>query len=111
MIVALDQDLVSSALEIMFPFVTCPDYWQELPIVGVIGLFGGRAILSVEIDQANNPESVALVEYAGDWDAACIGLQNDQVLQVKKLEDECLGKGHLKRMKSEFGIPSPLPLP
>jgi len=85
--VALDQDLVISALEVVSPLFHCLDNRQELPIVRVVVLFNAGELLRVEIDWAKNPESVVLVKDAGDWEAACIGLQNDRFLQVDMLED------------------------
>jgi len=109
--VALDQDLVISALEIVSPLFHCLKNRQELPIIRVIVLFGRRAFSRVEIDWAKNPESVVLVEDAGDCEAACIGLQNDQFLRVEMLENRCFGTGFFELSKCEFGIPSPFPLP
>jgi len=109
--VALDQDLVIGALEIVSPLFHCLDNRQELPIVRVVVLFGGRAFSRVVIDWAKNPESVVLVEDAGDCEAACIGLQNDRFLRVEVLEDRCFGKGLFELSKCEFGIPSQFPLP
>jgi len=109
--VARDQDLVISALEIVSPLFHCLDNHQELPIVCVVVLFGGRAFSSVEIDWAKNPESVIVVKDAGDCEAACIGLQNDRFLRVEVLEDRCLGKALFELSKCVFGIPSPFPLP
>jgi hypothetical protein len=109
--VALDQDLVISAVEIVSPLFHCLDNRQELPIVRVVVLFAGTAFSRVEIDCAKNPESVVLVEDAGDCEAACIGLQNDRFLPVEVLEDQCFGKGLFELSKCEFGIPSPFPLP
>jgi len=71
-VVALDQDLVIGALEIVSPSFHCLDNRQELPIVRVVGLFGGRAFSRVEVDWVKNPESVVLVRDAGDWQATCI---------------------------------------
>jgi hypothetical protein len=109
--VALDQDLVISALEIVSPLFHCLDNRQQLPSVCVIVLFGGRALSRVEIDWAKNPESVVLVDDAGDCEAASIGLQNDRFLWVEVLEDWCFGKGLFELSKCEFGIPSTFPLP
>jgi hypothetical protein len=81
--VALDQDLVISALEIVSPLFHCLDNRQELPIVRVVVLFGERAFSRVKIDWAKNPESVVLVEDAGDCEACCIGLQNDRFCRLK----------------------------
>ena len=109
--VALDQDLVISALEIVSPLFHCLDNRQELPIVRVVVLSGRRSFSRGEIDWAKNPESVVLVEDASDCEAACSGLQNDQYLQVEMREDQCFGKGLFEFSKCEFGIPSPFPLP
>jgi hypothetical protein len=73
-VVALDQDIAIGTLEIVSPWFHCLDHCQVLPIVRVVVLFGGRAFSGVEIDLAKNPESVVLVEDAGDCEAACIGL-------------------------------------
>jgi len=85
--VALDQYLVISALGIVSPLCHYLDNRQELPIVRVVVLFGGRACARIEIEWAKNPESVVLVEDEGDCEAACIGLQNDRFLRVEVLED------------------------
>jgi len=90
--VALNQDLLISALEIVSPLFHCLDNRQELPIVCVVVLFGRRAFSRVEIDCAKNHEYVVLVKDAGDCETACIGLQNDQFLRVEMLEDQCFGK-------------------
>ena len=109
--VALDQDLVISALEIVSPLFCCLHNRQELPIVRVVVLFGGRAFSRVEIDWAKNPKSVLLVEAGSDCEVACIGLQNDWFLRAEVLEDRYFGKGLFELSKCEFGIPSPFPLP
>jgi len=109
--VALDQDLVISALVIVSPLFHCLNNRQELPIVRVVVLFGGGGFSRVEIDWAKNAESVVLVEDAGVCEAACIGLQNDRFLRLEVQEDRCFGKGLFELSKCEFGIPSPFPLP
>ena len=53
--VALNQDLVISALEIVSPLFHCLDNRQELPIVRVFVLSGGRPFSRVEIDWARLP--------------------------------------------------------
>jgi hypothetical protein len=111
LMVALDQNLVVGALEIVSPLFHCLDNCQELPIVHVVGLFGGTVFSRVEIDWAKNPKSVVLVKDAGECEAACIGLQNDRFLRDEMLEDRCLGKGLFELLKFKFGIPSPFPLP
>ena len=73
LVVALDEDLVMGAIEIVSPLFHCLDNCQELPIVRVIVLFGRRAFSRVEIDWAKNPESIVLVEEAGHCKAGCIG--------------------------------------
>jgi len=110
-VVALDQDLVIGALEVVSPLFHCLDNRQELPIVRVIVLFGKRAFSRVEIDWAKNPESVVQVKNAGDCEATCIGQQDDRFLQVEMLDDRCYGKGLFKLPKCEFSIPSPFSLP
>ena len=95
----------------MSPLYHCPDNRQELRIVRVVVLFGGRAFSGVESDWANNPESVVLVKDDHDSEAACIGLQNDRGLGVEMLEDRCFGQGRFELSKCEFSIPSPFPLP
>jgi len=110
--VALDQDLVISALEIVSPLFHCVDDCQELPNVRVVVSFAGRAFSRVEIDLAKNPKFVILVEDAGDCQAAYIGLQNDRFLRVEVLQDRCVGNGLSQLSKCGFGIPrSPFPPP
>jgi len=109
--VALDQDIAISALEIVFPLCHWINNRQELPIVPVIVLFGRGAFLRVEIDWPTNPESVVLVEDAGICEAACLCLQNDWFLRVEMLENRCCGKCLFQRSKCDFGIPNPFPLP
>jgi len=99
------------ALEVVSLLFHCLDNRQELPIVHVVVLSGGRAFSKVEIDWAKNPEFVVLVKNASDCEATCIGLQNDRFLQVEMLEDWCFFKGRFELSKCEFGIPSPFPLP
>jgi len=110
LVVTLDQDLVIGALEMVSPLFHCIDNRQELPIIRVVVLLGAGAFSRVEIDWVKNPESVILVEDAGDCEAACVGLQNDRFLRVEMLEDRCFGKGLFEFSKCEFGIPSPFPL-
>jgi hypothetical protein len=74
LVVALDQDLVISALEMLSPFCHCLDNHQEPHMVHVVVLFGGRAFSGVEIDWAKNPRLVVLFEDAGECEAACIGV-------------------------------------
>jgi hypothetical protein len=111
LVVALDQDLVIGALEIVSPLFQCLDNCEDLPIVSVVVLFSGRVFSRVEIDWAKNPKSVVLVKDAGDCTAACIGLQNDRFLRDEMLEDRCLGKGLFELLKFKFGILSLFPLP
>jgi len=91
--VALDQDLVISVLEIVSRLFHCLENRQELLIVRVVVLFGPGASFRLEIDWAKKPESVVLVEDAGDYEAACIGLQNDRFLRVEVVEDRWVGNG------------------
>jgi hypothetical protein len=109
--VALDQNLGISALEIVSPLFHCLNNRQELSIVRVVVLFSRGAFWRVEIDWAKHPESVVLVEDAGNCEATCIGQQNDQFLRVEVLDDQCFGKGLFEFPQCEFGIPSPFPLP
>jgi len=102
---------VIGTLKIVSPLFLCLDKCEELRIMGVVVLFGGRAFSRVDIDRAKNPVSVILVKNAGVWYAARIRLQNDQSLSAEMLEDWCGGQGHLELSICEFGIPSPLPLP
>jgi len=110
-VVGLDQDLVIGALEIVSPLYHCLDNRQELPIVQVVVLVGGRAFSGVEIDWVKNPKSVILVEDADDCEPAWFGLYNDWFLRVEMLDDWCFGKGLFEVSKCEFGILSPFPLP
>jgi hypothetical protein len=110
-VVALDQDLVIATLDIVPPLFHCLDNRQELPIVHVLVPFGGREFSRQEADWAENSESVVMVKDAGDCEAACIGLQNDQFLRVEMLEDRCFGKGLFELSKFKFGIPRLFPLP
>ena len=64
--VALDQDVVIGALEIVSPLCHCLNDRPELPIVSDVVLFTRRAFSRVEIDWAKNPESVVVVKDAGD---------------------------------------------
>jgi hypothetical protein len=109
--VALDEDFVIGALEIVSPMCNSIENRQGLPILRMAGLFGGAVCPRVQIDWAKNHESVILVKDAGDCVASCIGLQNDRLFRVKMQEDRCFGKGHFEPSNCEFGIPSPYPLP
>jgi hypothetical protein len=80
--VALDQDLVISGLKMVSLLFYYLDNRQEIPIVRLVLVFGARALSSIEIDWANNPESVVLVKDAGDCKPACIALRNDWFLPV-----------------------------
>jgi len=74
----------------------------------VVVLFGIGAFSRVEVDRWEDPESVELIENAGDCEAAGIGRQNDQLLRVEMLEDRCVSNGLFSLPKCEFGIPSSL---
>lgn len=73
LLVALDQDLVIGALDIVPRLFHYLDIGQQLPIVCIVVLFGGRACPRVEIDWVRNPESVVLVMHGVSSEAACIG--------------------------------------
>jgi len=77
LMVTLDQDLVIHAREIVSPLFHCLDNHQEILIVRVVVLFGGRVYLRLSINWENDRKSVVLVKDAGDCDATCIGQQND----------------------------------
>jgi hypothetical protein len=109
LLVTLHQDLVIGPVRIVSVLFRFLDNRKELAIVSVVGLFGGGAFLTVEIDSAKNPESVIAVEDARDGNATCIGLQNDRFLGVELLEDRGLGKGFCELSKCEFSIPNPFP--
>ena len=66
LVVALDQDFVIGALELLSPLCHCLDHHQELPIVRVLVLFSGGAFSSVEVDGPKNCEFVVVVKNAGD---------------------------------------------
>ena len=61
-------------------------------MVLVVVLFGSRAFSGVEVDQSEDPESIKLIENAGDCKATGIGLQNDRLLRVEMLKDRCVTK-------------------
>jgi hypothetical protein len=109
--VTLDQDLVIGAPEMVTPLLHCLNNLQECQIVCVIVLFSGRVFSRVQIHWAKNPESVLLVEDAGDCEAAFIGLPNDLFLGVEMLQDWCACVELFELSMCEFGIPSPFPLP
>lgn len=108
---ALDQDLVIGALQIVSPLIQCFDDCYKLLIILVIVLFRQGALVRVDIDLSKQTESVILVKHAGNCDASCISLQNDQFLQVEMLQDQCVCEGHFVLSKCEISIPSPFPLP
>ena len=109
--VALDQDRVIGTLEIVSRLFRRMDNQQELPIIGVIVRFGGRALSIVEAEWAKNHKSVGLVMDCGDCDATCIGLQNDRFWQVETLVDQYFGKTLFELLKCYFGVLGPFPLP
>ena len=90
--VALDQDLVIGAREVVYPLFDHVDDCQELPMIRVVVLFGRRAFSRVQIDRSKDPESVVLVKDGGDCEATCIGLQHDRILQDEMLENQWDGK-------------------
>jgi hypothetical protein len=93
LVIALHQDLMLGTFEVVSPlFHRVHDHW-DLPIVRVVVLFGSAAFSGVEVERLEDPESVELIENAGDCEAAGIGLQNDWLLQVEMLEDQCVIKG------------------
>jgi len=67
--VALDQDLVNSALKILSQLSHCLDTHRELPTIRLVALSGRRPYSSVEIHLATYPESGVLVRDAGDCKA------------------------------------------
>jgi len=109
--VTLDQNLLIGMLEIVSLLIHCFDNRQTLPIVHVIVMFAGRAISRVEIDWPKDPEPIVPVKDAGDYEAACISLPNDQYLRLEMVKDRCIGEGHFELSKCDFSIPSPFPLP
>jgi hypothetical protein len=56
------------------------------PIVYVIVPFRRREVFEVESDWVKNSESVVLFKDASNYEATCIGLQNDWFLQVIMVE-------------------------
>ena len=110
-VVALDQDLVIGAVEVVSLIFDCLDNRQEVKIVSLVVLFWRRAFSIVEITRGKNPESVVLVKDAGDCDAAYLGQQNDRFLPVEMLEDRCYGKGLCEVPNCKFSILSPFRLP
>jgi hypothetical protein len=109
--VALDQDIVISTLDIVSPLFHCLDNLQELPIVHVVVLFSGQVLPGVDIDWAKNPDSVILVNDIGDCEAACSGLQIDRFFRVTMLQPWYIDKGLVELLNCEFGILSPFTLP
>jgi hypothetical protein len=77
----------------------------------MIVVFGGRAVLRVEIDGAKNPESVIQVDANSNCEAACIRLLNEWFLLFDMLEDRCAGEGLFELSECGFGIPSAFPRP
>ena len=111
LMVALGYNLGISHREILTELLHCLDNCQVLRMVHVIFLFGRRAFSRVEIDLANNPESIVLVKNARDFNVTCLGLQIDWVLRVDMVKNHCGSEGHFDLSKCQFGIPSQFPLP
>jgi hypothetical protein len=107
--VALYEDIVIRSLEVVAPLLHSRHDGQELLIVRVLVLFGTCAFWRVEVDWSVNPETVILVENAGYGEAACIGLRNNRLCQVKMVENWCVIEGSFQLAKHKFGIPSPFP--
>ena len=79
--IAMYEDLMIWSLEVVVPLLHSVHNGQDLPIVRVVVLFGTLEISAVEVDRSENPENIVLVENAGNGEAACISLQNNQFSQ------------------------------
>jgi len=107
--VALYEDLMIRSLQVVAPLLHSLHDGLDLPIVRVVVLFGTCPFWSVEVDRSENPETVILVEKPVYGEAACIALQNNQLCQIKMVENWCVGQYPLQLPKRKFGIPSPFP--
>jgi hypothetical protein len=63
----------------------------------------------VEVDWPEDPETVILMENAGNCEAACISLEDGCLRWVEMLEDRCCGEGLLDLLKGKFRISSQFP--
>jgi len=108
--VALYENLMIRSLEVVAPLLHSLYARQELPNVRVGVLFGTCAFSRVEVDRSENPETVVRVENAGYGEAACIGLQNNQLCRVEMVENWFIREGLFQLPKHKFGNPSPFPL-
>jgi hypothetical protein len=86
LVVALGQEPVIGALGIVSRLLHSFENRKVHPIVHVIVPFRRRAFFEVESDWVKNSESVVLVKDASNYEAACIGLQNDRFLQIIMVE-------------------------
>jgi hypothetical protein len=87
---------VPGTFEVILPLFHCLYDGQEFAIVCNIVLLGWTVLSGVEIDCAENSESIELIENAGNCKGARVSLENDSQGLVKVLQDRYVGKGSLE---------------
>jgi len=103
------EDLMIRSLEVVTPLLHVLNNGQQLQIVCVVVLFGTWAYSRVEVDLAENSETVVLVENPGYGKAASIALQNNLLCLIEMVADICISEVPFKLLKWKFGTPSPFP--
>ena len=77
--------------------------------MSVVTSFGWRALPGVENDQPESSESIVLIENSCYCESPGISLENNQLGQIKMLEDRCLGEGPFHFPEHWFGLRCPFP--
>jgi hypothetical protein len=68
----------------------------------VVVLFVRGAFSRVEVYRSENGETVVLVEYTGDCEAAFVRLEDDRLCRVEMLVEQCFGECLLELPKREL---------
>jgi len=102
--VSLHNHLINPSIEVVMPLLYGFHHSQDRPMVNFVVRFGTSALLRVDLNLTDNPESVIHVLNPRNCTAACISLLINRLHLIKMLQNGYISDNSFGLPEYMFGI-------